>query len=327
MTGAGRVPVWGDTLRLLGAYPIFGSGLGTYETAFLRYRTAAVGLDFTHAHNEYLELATDVGFVGFSLVAMFMCALIAHAARAARETREPNVRCIALGCAGAFAAIALTVLTTSTSTTPTFWRLAFIAGIAAGVPLRSRVVVELRTFRARLRRPAIAFAITLLISVPTWRSFGAAFRGQLQAETLTSAASMPEILGALRRDPASPGRWLDLAEARFHEGQSGAARTVRVQRADSWSEHSFGAPAFGDPRLGSRRSGTGARSDGTYPRRNGCIRRAGVCVVRRPANLDRRRSVEGPAGAAASSAELADRAASRCAARAMNDRDARPASE
>ena len=77
-SGEGRVPIWGDTLRLLKAYALFGSGLGTYGTDFLKYQTAVVELDFTHAHNDYLEFASELGAIGFSLFAALMIAIAGH---------------------------------------------------------------------------------------------------------------------------------------------------------------------------------------------------------------------------------------------------------
>ena len=63
----GRAPIWNDSRQLLRAYPIFGTGLGTYQTAFLKYQTSNLDVDFTFAHNDYLELASELGAVGFGI--------------------------------------------------------------------------------------------------------------------------------------------------------------------------------------------------------------------------------------------------------------------
>src|SRR5207245_1366535 len=104
-TGEGRLPIWRDTLHLLGAYPLFGSGLGNYETAFLKHQTAVVDRTFTFAHNDYLQLASELGVVGFPIVGGLMLTVLMKAVRAATQGREWNTRALGLGCAGAMTAI------------------------------------------------------------------------------------------------------------------------------------------------------------------------------------------------------------------------------
>jgi len=64
----GRVPVWRDSLRLVRDYPLTGTGLGTFELSFRHYQTTMVSLDFDHAHNDYLELTSDTGLPGATLL-------------------------------------------------------------------------------------------------------------------------------------------------------------------------------------------------------------------------------------------------------------------
>src|SRR5205814_7106806 len=60
-----------------------------------------VELDFTHAHNDYLELAAEFGIAGFALFSSLMVLTFARAYRAFTSGREWNVRLAGLGCAGA----------------------------------------------------------------------------------------------------------------------------------------------------------------------------------------------------------------------------------
>jgi O-antigen ligase len=62
-----RLSVWQDSLGIVRDYPVLGTGLGTFESAFLRYQTTMPRLLFDHAHNDYVELITDTGIVGFLL--------------------------------------------------------------------------------------------------------------------------------------------------------------------------------------------------------------------------------------------------------------------
>jgi O-antigen ligase len=62
-----RLQLFADTVGMLKDYPLLGTGLGTFEQGYRRYQTRYPRLLFDHAHNDYLELATDTGAVGFLL--------------------------------------------------------------------------------------------------------------------------------------------------------------------------------------------------------------------------------------------------------------------
>ena len=64
-----RLHVWSDSLGVLKDFPLFGTGLGTYGQIFRRYQAHQMGSFFDHAHNDYLEMATDTGALGFLLAA------------------------------------------------------------------------------------------------------------------------------------------------------------------------------------------------------------------------------------------------------------------
>ena len=60
----GRVELWGETLDLARAYPWFGSGLGTYRSAFWEFKRSWPHVTDDHAHNDYLETAAEFGVFG-----------------------------------------------------------------------------------------------------------------------------------------------------------------------------------------------------------------------------------------------------------------------
>ena len=99
---SGRVPVWRDTLHLIRAYPLFGCGMGGYETAFLKFKTSEFLYDQDYAHNDYLQFLSELGVVGFSIGAAFGVALLA---RLRRSLADPARRWLALACAGSLTAI------------------------------------------------------------------------------------------------------------------------------------------------------------------------------------------------------------------------------
>src|SRR5579862_822328 len=87
----GRGPIARDTLHLIAAYPLLGCGLGTYGTAFLKYQTSIVDFAFTYAHNDYLQLASELGVLGVLLLGAVLAPVAVSAFRAAGQS-EPQTR-------------------------------------------------------------------------------------------------------------------------------------------------------------------------------------------------------------------------------------------
>ncbi|MCX5811375.1 MAG: O-antigen ligase family protein [Proteobacteria bacterium] len=62
----GRNDVWKSTLKMSRDFPILGTGLGTYELAFPPFKPEKIGVGIVdHAHNDYLEMLSEVGWAGF----------------------------------------------------------------------------------------------------------------------------------------------------------------------------------------------------------------------------------------------------------------------
>ena len=59
----GRIPIWRDTLTIIGDFPLWGTGLDTYGKATAVYQTAVKQLHFQEAHNDYLQLAAEGGLL------------------------------------------------------------------------------------------------------------------------------------------------------------------------------------------------------------------------------------------------------------------------
>ena len=67
-----RWVMWTATLGIFKHYPLFGSGLGTFTEVFPMYRLFHARGLFTHAENDFLQLASEAGLLGVgSLMALF----------------------------------------------------------------------------------------------------------------------------------------------------------------------------------------------------------------------------------------------------------------
>ncbi len=94
----GRWVFWGDTFRIFRDFPIFGSGLGTFAWVFPMYRSFHLIEAATHAENDYLQLASEVGLVGVGLLLILLIFLFYKAISGIRllSHREPE-RYIGIG--------------------------------------------------------------------------------------------------------------------------------------------------------------------------------------------------------------------------------------
>lgn len=242
----GRGPIWRETLDLIAAYPAFGCGLGNYETAFLRYQAAVVDRVFTYAHNDYLQIAAELGMVGFLTAALLLLPVFARPFRTAWQGAGGTTRYLGLGCAGAITAIALHSVTDFNMYVPAnALTMAWICGIAASLPLGVEKPAADR-HAVFFRRFKLALAFLLIAYTPARMIFDSQFASDSRAESLfcrfgicdtdavitaetlahgghAGAVPLPELFKALRRDPNSPSRWCDTGEAMLRAGRYGGA--------------------------------------------------------------------------------------------------------
>ena len=101
-----RLSVWQDSLGIVRDYPALGAGLGTFESAYMRYQATMPRLLFDHAHNDYVELVTDTGIVGLLLGVGMALVFVRMAFRRWRRKHGMFGKCIGAGGLASFMAIA-----------------------------------------------------------------------------------------------------------------------------------------------------------------------------------------------------------------------------
>jgi O-antigen ligase len=106
-----RLSVWRDALGLIERHPLLGTGLGTFPIAYTSVQTAFLGQFVNHAHNDYVELVSDLGLPAALILFASFFAILARAAKAFRYAVGNFDRAIALGCVGSLVAILLHSLT------------------------------------------------------------------------------------------------------------------------------------------------------------------------------------------------------------------------
>jgi putative inorganic carbon (HCO3(-)) transporter len=78
---------------MVGDFWLTGSGSGTFQWAFPAYKTEALGAGYyEHAHNDFLELLSEQGAIGFVLVGGAICIILFKIVRGFLRRRDPLMR-------------------------------------------------------------------------------------------------------------------------------------------------------------------------------------------------------------------------------------------
>ena len=67
-----RPQITKDSLKMFLQRPVWGWGLGTFPTVYPRYRSFYTNLFINEAHNDYAQLLTEMGLLGFALAIWFL---------------------------------------------------------------------------------------------------------------------------------------------------------------------------------------------------------------------------------------------------------------
>lgn len=84
-----RLLVWIDCAPLIKDFLFTGSGFGTFIHVFPQYNNLPTSDIYDHAHNDYIELITDGGLVGFILAAWFVITIFQNGLKKLSIRREP----------------------------------------------------------------------------------------------------------------------------------------------------------------------------------------------------------------------------------------------
>ena len=103
----GRTAIWSANLSAIGQNPLFGFGVGSHRYVYPSYFPAPSEVEYTHAENGYLQVATETGVVGLALfiVGIGVCATWCIRAWSASGSLRT------MACAGAiYASLAVSLL-------------------------------------------------------------------------------------------------------------------------------------------------------------------------------------------------------------------------
>lgn len=94
---SGRFHFWTTAIQIFFAYPVFGAGLDAFAAAFTRFDTMGGTLRVEQAHNDYLQMLTDGGVIGFTCVAIFVFFLFRNGLKTIAASKNELRKNIAIG--------------------------------------------------------------------------------------------------------------------------------------------------------------------------------------------------------------------------------------
>lgn len=104
-SSSARLNIWIDSFKLLKDYPFFGTGLGTFNDAYMGYQTKWSAIFFEHAESDYLEILTEAGLFGILAVGATMTAFLYSVLAAWKRQSGSYAKCIGIGGLSAMSAM------------------------------------------------------------------------------------------------------------------------------------------------------------------------------------------------------------------------------
>lgn len=89
---------WTNVMNIIGDFPLFGTGLGTFSSTYPAYEEfGGPELQLVHAHNDYLEFLSELGIIGVVFLFGVVLFMAVKSFLAWRERRNPEVKGLVLG--------------------------------------------------------------------------------------------------------------------------------------------------------------------------------------------------------------------------------------
>jgi len=146
LSGGMRVSIDRDAVHMFRSKPILGWGLGTFPVIYPQYRSFYTNFFVNEAHNDYLQLLSEMGLLGFGTMVWFLIVLYGTASRQIGNWMSDVSSAVTLACTLGVTGILVHSLLDFNLQIPANAALFYVlCTLAAAPPLLQR---------ARKRRPA-----------------------------------------------------------------------------------------------------------------------------------------------------------------------------
>lgn len=167
-TLGGRTYMWKGTWQMIQEHPWFGTGVGSWQWIFQKYKDPRLATHPEYAHNDILNLASDYGVIGLLLGGWICVAFFRHARAAMKGAQFPEKMAFALGALVSISTLLIHCWFDFSLHIPVNAALfACILGMTAAIeaPLKG---IERRPVTA-LGRYAVGAAVLVVCGVGLWR--------------------------------------------------------------------------------------------------------------------------------------------------------------
>jgi len=156
---ASRVPIWGPTVEIIQKRPLLGTGWGSFSTLFAQQTNIPPGFATSHAHNLFLQIWVEHGFLGVCILAIILFYLVRAFSSIWRSSNQTN---------RLYAAVAISSLAT---TGPhqlvdyLFESPLYTVGVLIWLAILYRLASDVRKFSIQRRYSLAPLAPLLVIAV------------------------------------------------------------------------------------------------------------------------------------------------------------------
>jgi O-antigen ligase len=217
-SGAFRLGIWRDTLRVAGSSPLVGQGLGAYEDALPRFKTVAGELRIQHAENDYLELLAEGGGPGLALAMVAVVLGMTRTVAGLRRQEDRLLRGLGLGATAGIVALLVHGAFDFNLRIPSN---ALLFAFLAAMSMAAACPAQLRAGDVRAR---VGWVLALLVAlgaagvIAISTASGKVLPVTDTSSTLRRERAEAELTAHLGRRPADAEAWLDLGWLRAARG-------------------------------------------------------------------------------------------------------------
>jgi O-antigen ligase len=215
-----RVETWKGALRLTAASPWLGSGLGSFEDAYPRFKRGFGDHRVEHAENDYLEALAEAGLFGWLLALAALCVLVRAAWRERGRGSDSLHRGIGAGALAGLCALAVHSVFDFNLRIPSNALLAvLLAAIAASAAGLRPVLSGARTLLAACV-PAVLIVVVAGQAPDPWpaakeKARQVSLARTRDVETLRLDRAEAALRAVVQRRPALAEAWLLLGGSRM----------------------------------------------------------------------------------------------------------------
>lgn len=214
-TIGGRTLMWSGTIEMIKQHPWWGTGMGSWQWLYQKVKDYHLLSFPEYTHNDYLNLASDYGLVGFLLMLVVFVLFYAHAIQIVRTSQSSEDRAFAAGSiAGVTAILFHSWFDFNLHIFGNSVFLACIMGLTSGIPRNSNKAMETRLWVRWLRFASIVGALVVLthLYLPTLRAYRTAKAGDAAKFDLAYDEALSLYTRSAEIDPRYPKPYIQAGD-------------------------------------------------------------------------------------------------------------------